>query len=333
VALDAAAFLRLLARRSNDPDVEAALVELRTRRRPELDPTNREAFHDWVVVRRRGIEFGFADEAYFYAQEIWQRRRDPAALILFQLYFYDQFEDVSRFDGELPFGLTWDDNRHDVQRKLKEHDQALRSYLRDSWELPEFWMTVTYKKANRGIDSIVCQLEPKPWPEEGRAQPVVGRHDWLDLFGLPPTAPRLRNRLEPLDLEARILEDEDDEEVLFRHECGLELVFTPARNLKNPYRSRLERKSPTTLVLGAVRFLRSRELDARQWTGALPFDLSFDDTQRTVQAKLARKPDEQEDDDLDGFAVWRFPEYSLHVLYDNMKNRVQRISIMAPGFD
>lgn len=47
---------------------------------------------------------------------------------------------------------------------------------------------------------------------------------------------------------------------------------------------------------------------------------------------VGRQPDEQEDDDLDGYALWHFPNYDLHVLYDNMKNRLLRVTLMAPGF-
>ena len=178
----------------------------------------------------------------------------------------------------------------------------------------------------------MCQLEPKPWPEGGRVQPNVAVGERFELFGLPATSPQLRERVQPLGLGERVAHEESDE-IDFRFDCGLELDFAPARNLKGAYRTRIARRGPETMVLGAVRFFRSRDLDARQWTGELPFGLAFDDTQRLIQAKVGRKPNEHEDDDLDGYALWRFHDYSLHILYDNMKNRLQRISIMAPGFD
>jgi hypothetical protein len=288
-----------------------------------------------VLVRRQGVELGFVDEAYFEADEKWKRRTERSALVLFQVYFYTERadNDIERFTGKLPFGLEWANDRKEVRRKLRKHEAFRRSHLRDAWELPEFWITVSYHKAYKSVDTITCQLEPKPWPEKGRVQPEVAVSDWLDLFGLPPSSAQLRQQLRQLDLAKRIEQEEDEEEVDFRYECGLELDFTPARNLKGAYRARLERKSVETRVLGAVRFFRARHLDARQWTGELPFGLAFDDTQDTMRAKVRRKPQEQEDDDLDGYALWRFPEFSLHVLYDNMKNRLLRISILAPGFD
>lgn len=44
--------LGLLGHEHDDPAVEATLVDLRTRRRPELDPDESDAFYDWVCVRK-----------------------------------------------------------------------------------------------------------------------------------------------------------------------------------------------------------------------------------------------------------------------------------------
>lgn len=330
--MDADRLLAVLGRLDNDSSVEAIFRELRTQRRPELSSDSRDTLLDWVPVRRQGVELGFVDEAYFEATDRWKRRRPDSRLVLFQVYFYFHREEFEPFAGDLPFGLNWADGPKEVRRKLQKIESLRRSHVRDAWHLPEFWITVTYKKPGTGMDSVVCQLDLKPWAEPGRIQPAEMANDWLDLFGMPSTSAHLRQRLRPLDLVKRIDEGEDDEEVEFRFECGLELDFTPAKNLKGVYRTRAGKK-PSTLVLGAVRFFRARDLDARQWTGDLPFALSFDDTQATMLAKLRREPDEQEDDDIDGYALWRFADFSLHVLYDNMKNQLLRVSIMAPGFD
>jgi hypothetical protein len=60
--------------------------------------------------------------------------------------------------------------------------------------------------------------------------------------------------------------------------------------------------------------------------------LSFDDSQETMVQNAGRPPDEQEDEDLDGYALWHFPDHSVHVLYDNMENHLLRITLAAPGF-
>jgi hypothetical protein len=64
----------------------------------------------------------------------------------------------------------------------------------------------------------------------------------------------------------------------------------------------------------------------------LPFDLDFDDSQSTMLAKVGVRPAVHEDADLQGFALWHFPHFSLHVQYSNLENVLYRITIMQPGY-
>ena len=60
--------------------------------------------------------------------------------------------------------------------------------------------------------------------------------------------------------------------------------------------------------------------------------LSFDDTQLAMIKKVGRPPDDQEDEDFEGYALWHLPEFSLHVGYDNIENHLLRVTLMAPGY-
>jgi hypothetical protein len=82
-----------------------------------------------------------------------------------------------------------------------------------------------------------------------------------------------------------------------------------------------------------VTFYSSRDLDARQWSGALPFGLTFDDTQQQVLDKVRAVPEKHSDQTLIGFARWRFPEFTLTVMYSNVENRVLRVTLEAPRPD
>ena len=328
--MDAVELLALIGHRADEPSIPAVLAALGTRRRPELDLEDRDALVDWVLVRRKGIEFGFADEACFRAEPKWKRRRKPGALILHQIYFYTKREDIADFTGALPFELRWNDNRTTVRRKLAAFQDTARFYRKDVWDVPNFRIVVDYKRDFKSIDSILCLRPLQPWPEEGRRQPQLNMAGWVALFGLPAQSKALQTKLRPLDLMKRITEEDDEKEIDFIFDCGLEMYFTEAKNLKlNPRPTPTKRKE---LVFGAVRFLRSRELDGRKWSGELPFGLTFDDTQEQLFAKVGRKPDEQGDEDFSGFALWHFPEAGLHVMYSNVENHLLRVMIMAPGF-
>jgi hypothetical protein len=93
-------------------------------------------------------------------------------------------------------------------------------------------------------------------------QPTVAADRWLTLFGRPAGDAELATAVAPLDILQRIADHEDPREVDFTDECGLVLYFEKAGQLRvaNPTARR-------GLVLGAVKFFRARDLEARQYLG------------------------------------------------------------------
>ena len=84
-------------------------------------------------------------------------------------------------------------------------------------------------------------------------------------------------------------------------------------------------------MLGSIKFFRDRELDAYGWKGDLPCGIRFDDSQTILFDKVAQAPAVSMDRDLQGFAVWHFPEFTLHVLYSNVHNYLLRVTLLKPG--
>jgi hypothetical protein len=328
--MDADRLLRLLGRQADDPLVESVLVELRTQRRPELDLEDRDAVRDWVLVRREGVEIGVIDQAYLEAAPASRRRRKGVPLIVCQIYFYTARDDIADFKGALPFGLRWQDSRAEARRKLRDHEDRRRSHTTDTWDVPGFRITVEYKSGGESIASVLCQILVKPWPEKGRKQPQLSTAAWIALLGEPQSSAVLRRQLRPLDLAAQLEGEDEPGELEFLKECGVQLYFTEAKNLKRVKMA--ARAKRTDLVFGAVEFFRRRAEDAREWTGELPARLTFDDTPETMIFKVGREPDERTDERFTGIARWHRPEGSLEVIYNNIENHLVRISLMAPGF-
>ena len=79
------------------------------------------------------------------------------------------------------------------------------------------------------------------------------------------------------------------------------------------------------------KFHRARDMEARQYTGELPFALTFDDGPETPITKLKRRPEIQDVSKTTGRALWHFDTCRLHVLYSNIDNHLIRIMLMAPG--
>lgn len=328
--MDADQLIELLGRHANDRLVESAFNTLHTRRRPELDPLDRDALRDWVLVRRAGVELGFVDAVYFQAGDPLQRRRPGVPLILNQLYFYRDRDDIQPFQGRLPFALDWSDNRDQVRQKMQPWESSLRAYLTDVWDTPECRIVVAYRDQDRAIDNILCLIPIQDWPEDGRVQPQLTVADWSASFGLAVSSTLLRQRLAPLDLASAVAASDDPNELDFRQQCGLELYLSDPSELA--HRAAPHGPQGPGEVLAAVQFLRTREFDARQWAGELPFGLSFDDTQQSLFAKVGQPPVEHEDDQFTGTARWHLSDFSLEVLYNNVENHLVRIMIMAPGY-
>ncbi|GAB2909743.1 hypothetical protein GCM10027093_54820 [Paraburkholderia jirisanensis] len=308
-------------------EAERFFDNLATFQRPELDSQEEDRWYDWLLIKKQGIELGFVSKPYFEAQPRYDWKRGP--LICCQVYFYragfNGRLDIHGYGGALPYGLSFTDSRDVVRSKLSNF--AVRSAVQtDRWDTPTGKLHVRYAASNDAIDSVVIALPIHAWSEDSRTALSMPIARWHQLFGEAPTSTVLAQALAPLDVDARMQEQEEEREVDFTLECGLELYFEDLRQL------RLPRTAGQGLGLGAVKFFRARDREAREWLGELPYGLAFEDSPERLFQKLGRAPDRHQDGRLTGFALWHFDEASLHVLYSNLDNQLQRITLMAPGY-
>lgn len=327
--MDAEDLLALLGRYNTDPGVEAALSYYRVRNRPvvKVDPDDADGpvveTQTWVKNSRSGIEFGFDDEAAWIGLDETQFGKRP--MLLTQIYLYGRHQGVRPYPEPLPFQLELTDERATVRRKLKAFESTRHSHVRDTWDTPQFRITVAFTEGDRGIEFILCALREPPLPPLPYAlAPVPAIEVFAELLGCPVSDPRLRRVFDPLGLEDRIEELKDMGEVDFLVPYGFTLGFSSPLGVKKPeWRQR---------VLSSVTFYQERELDARAWPGELPYGIQFDDSPETAITKVGRPPDVQDDDDFGGYALWHQPTFGFHIFYNSMENRVARASLFAPGF-
>jgi hypothetical protein len=282
---------------------------------------------DWVLSARAGVEFGFDDQASWLGLDALHVGRGP--MLLTQIYFYGNHPGVAPYGGQLPLGLQIDDDRHAVRSRLAEFEALRRSYVRDTWDLPQFRLIVSYTDAGARIDFVLCMLRPGPLPRlEGPPAdyplpPIdsiiqaLGRH-WFD--------PQFRSIFVPLGFDQQLDSVLRGKSANLRELAGLELGFS-----QFPTPGAAQAAGSGSPVLSYVVFYRDRELGARGWEGTLPLGLRFDDGPEEILRKVGFAPDEQSDDEFSGFALWHLPDYSLHVYYCTMGNVVLRVRIMAPG--
>jgi hypothetical protein len=326
--MSATDLLGLLGRPASEPGIRFALAEFGITSAPALPapepPADEQEWFDWLISGRWGIEFGFEDQAYFLAQEPALRGNLP--LLLTQLYFYCDHPGVQPYQGDLPFGLLRTDNRAEVRRKLREIDARRRFNIRDVWDMPRFRMIVSYAPDDAGIASILCLLPIRPWPVTQDETTLLPRTAQLaGLLGQTAAAPALRQVLAPLGLAPFAFDGSRVGKWQLRHAYGFELSFV------DPEATDTNAEADDLPVLGSVRFYRDRDLDSYGWKGELPFALDFNDSQDVLLEKVGHPPDMRQDSDLHGFALWHFPQFSLHVMYSNLENQLRRVTLMQPG--
>jgi hypothetical protein len=319
--------LALLGMPVEEPAVKACLAFVARDMRPELDPDDPDDYIDWITLNDIGLELGFEDEAYLCAWEESMRRTGRS--LLTQLYFHADTSQTQAFPYQLPFGLTFADDRRQVRAKLNGFDDARRSYIHDAWKLPAFDLTVIYA-ANGLLESISCRLRCSPWPASSADEAdalLPGPEHFVRLFGLRWSSARLRLGLAMFGFDSRVAEVRSEHVADLRLTHGLELYFAPSGML-----SKTNQRLPQSPAFAAVQYLSEREFDARQWRGALPFGLNFADTQADLRRKIGCAPAEQTDAELCGLAVWHFPTYTLSVLYSNLENHLLRLTLMTPEY-
>ncbi|WP_157647150.1 hypothetical protein [Burkholderia ubonensis] len=289
------------------------MKELHTSRRPRLDASGPSPFHDWVLVRRKGVELGFVDSAYQSAEASF--RWGHGQLILNQVYFYSSFNDIKSFMGEMPFDLTFEDNREIARTKLVDFEATRHSYRDDTWDVDGYRLSVMYTSTGSAINRIACRMLAAPIVHEGEVQPP-NLIEVVDVFGYEMKSPEFRM------LWGHILTDDDyrmardDGEVDLTRSCGATLGFSD---------------SSSGPVFRSITLHRNRDQESVGWLGSLPQGLDFEDSPDVLLKKVPGKPIQHADSALTGHAVWHFDAYTLHVLYSNLENRLLRVKLIAPG--
>lgn len=328
--MDTNEIANLLGSQLTDARVETALqrfgiTELPCVKIAHLDPDGPVVeTQDWVLNSSLGIEFGFDDEASWRGWEECEFGRHP--MLLTQIYFYGDHQGVRPYAGTLPFGLRLSDLRDTVRAKLVTLERTRRSYVRDTWEAKDFRITVSYAANGGRIGFVLFILRELPLPSFDYSLATMPTIDSIiELIGSGCNAPRFQKQFAQLGIERYLKDLRDENRINMRSTYGFDLGFNrsvfdkwPASDASGP-------------IFSYVVFYRERELDSRGWNGALPFGLIFDDSLETAVKKIGCSADERADTQFDGYALWHFSNYSLHIYYSTMENVILRVRLMAPG--
>lgn len=299
---------------ARSPEMEAIYGQLGVMKRPQLPDDDPYVFYDWVLARRQGIELGFVDEQHHRNQDRtrWGRGR----LLFVQAYYYAGFDGMARCTWPLPHGITWEDSREQVRERMAEAASTLHSSQNsDVWDLPGYRITVTYAGEPPYAERIFCRQEPIALQAPTEAQaPDLGQivAHWGSSVEQPGWRALWQTWLDDDAIEQGV----EDGEIDLTESFGVTLHVTT------------EGGGP---LLRAITLHRNRDTNSVGWCGALPQGLSFDDSPDTLFKKILSKPVRVSQGATTGHAVWQFPNYTLHILFSCVDNRLLRIKLLAPG--
>lgn len=291
-------------------------------RAPYVEQDEPQPIRFWLPIKQVGLEFGFTDEGYYLARP--EAERHDGNLICTTIYYYNwPNSEIRRFAGELPHGLAFENGRAEVQATMKRSGPPAASYERDVYRLEDHKLIVSYAADERSISDLILRRPNMPYPRPRATVPTPS--DVIKLFGLSPREERFQRAFEAFDIEGKLDELQHERKISFIHQAGFELVFTWGRLLV------LQRQA-AGLAFSGIRLFRSREQDAVEWPGALPFDLNFGSSPAGVLASIGVSPDEGTEDDQMGFFLWHMDDFSLHVWFDKVENEIRCLSLYAPGY-
>jgi len=306
--------LSCLGQRATSPAGEALFAALNTLYRPELPEDEPDRYHAWVLVRRLGLELGFTDSEYQAAAP--RHRWRHGELVLTQVYFYSDRDDIRPYRGPLPYGLAFGDDRAQTREKLAAVEGTRHSWLTDTWDVDGYRLNVVYAADSQGIARLACRVMPAPI-ERKRPASRPRLAEVVDLLGEPIDSPALTTLWGAvIDAGRRRAAIEDGEiDLLATHGATIEFATDCAAGPG----------------VRSVTLYRNRDRESAGWEGELPLGLVFDDSPEALFSKIAIKPAQHADSALTGYVVWERERFTLHVLYSNVDNRLLRIRLLAPG--
>lgn len=322
-------YTKLFGRPATDPDVEAMFRDLGVRRRPALSSPPKSPYEAVLRISGQGILLAFTDR--YYRENKPRRLHGTSGDLIFDnIAVTAGIPDVMRrYAGQMPFGLSWDDTRDQARSKMSAHGHGdlLHAYKRDAWWLPDYRVRVTYQPGDMkapeqpGIFDISMGIGLPPSP------PVMGKQRYYPspdelraLFGQSATSEMFRNAFRSFDPDD-LIDSVPREAIDRKRKYGFELYFAP------------DRRAPDgSHAFVGIDMTRDRLGDSAPWRGQLPYGLSFEDSPAILESRLGRPATQWEDLHTWGYGRWFLKEELVWVQFDNLNNRLESVSLLAPGY-
>lgn len=285
-----------------------------------------------LMDRQTGLYLFFTDEESYR-----QRYGSPEALgslVLARATFLISYEEgFSQYAGILPEGLGLGMTFDDAARAL--------GYPVKSWGIGNSVAKARWMRQARFIDVSFCEetgfiklisLAPiylSEWHKKN-GKIAIEPGAFVSLFGMPVGEFFKQEALHQFDLNSRKDEIDRYKEADFSSEFGLEFFFKAGSDFPSQY-TRVQ--SHSALHFCGVRYRADLDFASSGFDGLMPFGIELDDPWGVVASKVGISTRKEVRDPLDGYQLWGFENYELHVLSSFLEDRVYRITLDARGCD
>ncbi|AWH38225.1 hypothetical protein C1929_16375 [Stenotrophomonas sp. ZAC14D1_NAIMI4_6] len=317
----------LFGRSATDPAVTAMLQSLGVRRRPELARPAKSPYEAILRVSGQGMLFSFSERNYWNGRSVTSHGRS-GQLIFTNVAVTAGIPDVMRrYEGELPFGLQWEDDRTAARKRfvVAGFGDRLHAGKRDAWWLPEYRIRLTYqpeciKQAGAcGIFDISLGIPMRPLARAPATPEYPSAEQVLAVLGRSTNDPDFQVVFRGLGL-ASLMAEASSEVVDRADEHGFILYFDSRQGVPGG--------QP---VCTGISFVRDQLGNSRAWAGPLPFGLQFDDSPSILEERMGQRASRWRDEGTFGSASWSLPGLQVSVNFDSLDNCLESVRVIAEG--
>lgn len=327
--------LELLGRGWADPGLQGLIAAW-----PDRPYIDEESIDKAVVDGRlslfeleRGIYLFFTDAASYMARFGLAKSEGPIAIsrvVLFGKYH----DEVGPFQGPILEELTTRsrfDAWADALGRAEWTHEVAGTVRKARWHVDGVLVDVSF---NPSGECKLVSLTP-PYTIEAEAMrsesrqrhgAVPGPEQILAALGTPVSADVVKVAFDAVGYAGKLDEASSHGEMDFSRTDGFELYAAPAEVLAP---QRPIDASPATLCLSGARYRCDLDFKSLQWQGPLLFGIMFDDGPDTVIAKVGRRPDREDMDEMQGHHRWHLGTYDLHILYSLAEDHVSRVTLLG----
>ncbi len=276
-----------------------------------------------VFFKEHGLSITFCPPD-FYHMDVSLAALPPIVTNI-QFYSGESYYNHKRYAGELPFNISFNDNRAAVIQKLGVgawQFPLVAPFKLERFDMEDRWIMLKYADGDAGISVMHVGLKPRK--PKATVLPKVLQPDIHALHSVLTKSweiVREDARFEGIDLsgfDEPIAGEECPHEVDALATHGVELYFRQSKDSTN-----------TESVLSGARYIRKGLYWSSGFDGDLPKGIRFEDTPERVLAKVGSYPITGKANTLSGYYVWRLPEYLLHIGFSVMEQRVNRVYVAA----